>query len=296
MADTFTAVDLSRLPAPLVVEALSYEQIYAAMLAQLQLLLPGFDATVESDPAVKLLQVVAYRELLLRARVNDAARAVMPAFATGADLDQLAALLGVARLQLVPANALTGAPAVLETDEDFRRRFLLAPEGFSVAGPEGAYIFHALSASPEVLDASVTSPSPGEVVVTILPRDPDLNNGPLLANVQAYLTAESRRPLTDHVTTQLAQIVGGEIFAEITTFAGPDSAIVLAEARRRLGEYLAENYRLGRDITISGLFAALHVPGVQTVQMPDWGDDMPVSRTQAARFTDIVLIHKGTGE
>jgi phage-related baseplate assembly protein len=296
MADTFTAVDLSRLPAPLVVEALSYEQIYAAMLAQLQILMPGFDATVESDPAVKLLQVAAYRELLLRARVNDAARAVMPAFATGADLDQLAALLGVARLELVQANVLTGAPAVLETDEDFRRRFLLAPEGFSVAGPEGAYIYHALSASPDVLDASVTSPSPGEVLVTILPRNPDLNNAPLLATVQAYLASESRRPLTDHVTTQLAQIVGGEVYAEITTFAGPDSAIVLAEARRRLGEYLAENYRLGRDITISGLFAALHVPGVQTVQMPDWGDDMPVSRTQAARFTDIVLIHKGTGE
>ena len=89
MADTFTAVDLSRLPAPSVVEALNYETIYAAMLEQLQLFVPDFDATVESDPAVKILQVAAYRELLLRQRVNDAARQVMVAFATGANLKAL---------------------------------------------------------------------------------------------------------------------------------------------------------------------------------------------------------------
>src|SRR3546814_9711108 len=45
-------------------------------------------------------------------------------------------------------------PAVMESDSDLRRRLVLAPEGYSVAGPEGAYIFHALSAHPDVLDAS----------------------------------------------------------------------------------------------------------------------------------------------
>ena len=61
----------------------------------------------------------------------------------------------------------------MESDPDFRRRIQLAPEGFSVAGPEGAYIFHALSADPGVLDACATSPSPGEVVVTVLARAGD---------------------------------------------------------------------------------------------------------------------------
>ena len=106
---TFTAVDLSRLPAPTIVETLDFDTIYGQMLAQLLILLPGFDATVESDPAVKLLQVAAYREVLLRARVNDAARAVMPAYAVGADLDNLAALMSVVRLTLTPANLQTGA-------------------------------------------------------------------------------------------------------------------------------------------------------------------------------------------
>ena len=77
---TFTAFDLSRLPAPTIVETLDYDTIYGQMLASLQALVPTFDATVKSDPAIKLLEVAAYREMLLRARVNHAARAVLPAY------------------------------------------------------------------------------------------------------------------------------------------------------------------------------------------------------------------------
>ena len=41
MPGTFTAVDLSRLPFPAVVEPLDFEVIYAAMKAQFALLLPA---------------------------------------------------------------------------------------------------------------------------------------------------------------------------------------------------------------------------------------------------------------
>ena len=56
MPGTFTAVDLSRLPFPAVVEPLDFEVIYAAMKAQFALLLPEYTAWLESDPAQKLLQ------------------------------------------------------------------------------------------------------------------------------------------------------------------------------------------------------------------------------------------------
>ena len=77
MAGSFTAVDLSRLVAPTVVETLDFETIFAAMLADLQARDSAFSALVESDPAYKILEVAAYRELLIRQRVNDAGRAVM---------------------------------------------------------------------------------------------------------------------------------------------------------------------------------------------------------------------------
>lgn len=293
----FTPVDLSRLPAPTVIEPLSYEVIYAAMLADLRVRLPSFDATVESDPAVMLLQVAAYREFVIRARINDAARAVMPAYATGADLDHLAALFGVTRLTLDPGDATRGIPPTLESDDDFRRRMVLSPEGYSVAGPEGAYIYHALTANADVLDASATSPAPGEVLVTILSRDGDGTAATdLIATVVRYLSADTRRPMTDHVTVQSAQILRYTVDATVTTFPGPDAAIVLAAGRRRLDAYVRACHLLGRDVTRSGIFGALHIDGVVNVTIASPAADIVIDRTQASWCTGITVTHAGTGE
>lgn len=298
MPDTFTAVDLSRLPAPSVVEALNFETIYADMLASLLAFVPDFDAAVESDPAVKILQVAAYRELLLRARVNDAARQVMVAFATDTNLDNLAALFGVTRLLITPSVPADGIAAVYESDTDLRSRVVIAPEALSVAGPEGAYIFHARSASGDVLDASATSPSPGDVLVTILSRAIGGVASPaLIATVLAYLSSETRRPMTDNVTVQSAAIVPFVITATLKTFSGPDSAIVLAASRARLDDYLARSYRLGRDITRAGIIAALGaVEGIQNVILTAPAADVVLDRTQAGLCTAITITHGGIAE
>ncbi len=298
MADTFTAVDLSRLPAPSIVEGLSFEAIYADMLEQLQLFVPDFDATVESDPAVKLLQVAAYREMLIRARVNDAARQVMVAFATGSNLDHLAALFGVTRLLITAADPENDIAAVYESDDDLRSRVVIAPEALSVAGPEGAYIFHARSADGDVLDASAISPDPGDVLVTILSRDDGgVASAGLIATVAAYLSSETRRPMTDNVIVQSATIVPFVVTANITTFSGPDSAIVLAASRARLDAYLARSNRLGRDVTRGGIIAALGgVEGVQNVILTAPAADIVLNRTQAGRCTAITITHGGVGE
>ncbi|MGV5943123.1 baseplate assembly protein, partial [Escherichia coli] len=58
---------------------------------------------LESEPVTKLLQENAYRELLLRQRINEAAQAVMVAYAMGGDLDQIAANYNVKRLTVTPA-------------------------------------------------------------------------------------------------------------------------------------------------------------------------------------------------
>jgi phage-related baseplate assembly protein len=298
-ADTYNAVDLSRLPAPAVVQALDYETIYADLLAQLQLLAPTFDATIESDPAVKLLQVAAYRELLLRARINEAARSVMVAYAIGADLDNLGALYGVARLVITPAgtdNSGNAVPAVLESDDALRNRIVLAPESYSVAGPTGAYIFHALSADGDVLDASATSPAAGEVRVTVLSRLGDgTASAGLLASVTARVSADDVRPLTDHVTVQSAAIVNFEIAASVTFFAGPDSSVVLAQIQQQLAAYLVKAKKLGFDITRAALFGALYAEGVQNVLLTQPAADIAISSLQAAHCTAVALTNAGVG-
>jgi phage-related baseplate assembly protein len=297
MADaTFTAVDLSRLPAPDIVEELDFETILADAVARMQAEMPEF-VTRDSDPATKLLQVFSYFAQLLRQRVNDAVRAVMPAYAVGADLDNIAALFGITRFTLTPADEVLGTPAVMESDADFRRRMVLAPEGYSVAGPEGAYIFHALSSDADVLDASATSPAAGEVLVSVLSRTgTGAASSELVDTVAAYVSDETRRPLTDFVTVHSAEIVTYAVDATLTTFSGPDGGVVLAAAQANLDAYIEASHRLGRDITRSAIFAALHVEGVQNVELTAPAADIVISRTQAPHCTGTTINYAGTGE
>lgn len=139
-------VDLSQLAAPDVVEEVGYETLLAERKATFVSLYPEEEQeaiartlTLESEPIVKLLQENAYREVIWRQRVNEAARAVMLAYATGSDLDQLGANANLARLVITPADDTTfpPTPAVMESDTDFRLRIQQAPEGLSVAGSTG---------------------------------------------------------------------------------------------------------------------------------------------------------------
>lgn len=296
---TFTAIDLSRVPAPQVVETLSAEQILAEMLDDLLDRYPEFSALVESEPAIKLLEVAAYRELLLRQRINEAAKAVMLPYALGTDLDNLGALFGVERLITDPGDptAVPPVPPTYEKDPEFRYRIQLSLEGLSTAGPEGAYIYHALSASGLVLDASAISPSPGEVLVTVLSRTANGVATPeLLATVYAAINAESVRPLTDYVQVQSAAITDYAIEATLYFYAGPDREVVLANAQAAAEAYAAAQHRLGRDVTLSGLYAALHQPGVQRVELTSPTASIVVGRQGATYCTGITLHDGGLDE
>lgn len=293
-----TAVDLSRLPFPAVIEPLSFEDIVAGLKADLIALAPQTAPVLhdDSEVLVKLIHVFAYRELNLRQRINDAARAMTLPYATGADLDVVAAPFA-RRMVITPADPMTGAPAVMESDDSLRERAMMGPEGFSVAGPAGAYVKFAREASPLVLDASCVSPKAGEVLVSVLSREGDGSAAPaLLERVMAVVSDDSVRPLTDHVLVRSAEIIGFEVEARIKTFAGPDSQVVMAEARRRLEDYLARSFRLGRDITRAALIAALCPDGVQDVDLQSPAASIIVTPLQAARCTGITLVYDGLAE
>jgi phage-related baseplate assembly protein len=299
MAGAFTAVDLSQLAAPDVVETIDFEVILAEMLADLQQRDPTFSALLESDPAFKILQVAAYRETLIRQRVNEGAKGVMLAYAVGSDLDQIAANYNVARLVLDPGDpsAIPPVPPTFEDDASLRRRVQLSFEGFSTAGPVGAYIFHALGADPDVLDVSVESPDPGEVVVTVLSRQGDgTADAGLIEAVDATLSADTVRPLTDQVTVQSATIVPYAVEAVLTLFPGPDGGVVLAQAQAALARYIATSQRLGRDITRSAIFAALHQPGVQNVDLIEPAADIVIDPDEASFNTGVDVTIGGVDE
>ncbi|HBW8634471.1 baseplate assembly protein [Klebsiella pneumoniae] len=299
-------IDLSQLPAPEVIEVLDYETIFEERKATFISLYPEDEQeaiartlSLESDPIVKILQENAYREVILRQRVNEAAQAGMVAYAIKNDLDQLAANNNVERLTITPADDSQTPPtaAEMESDSDLRQRIPAAFEGMSVAGPTGAYEFHAMSADGRVADSSAISPAPAEVIVAVLARQGDgTASEDLLQAVSLALNDEAVRPVGDRLTVVSADIVYYSVDAVLFVYPGPATEPILAAAKAQLATYINAQRRLGRDIRRSAIYAALHVQGVQRVELSQPLADVVLDKTQAAYCTDYNVIIGGSDE
>lgn len=291
----WTPIDLAALPDPAVIEQLDYEQILEQRKATLLALWPEAERAeiaarlaLESDPLNKLLQENAYRELVWRQRVNEAALATLLAKARGADLEQVAGNYNVARLVVTPAQ--DDKPAIMESDDALRERAQMAFEGLSTAGPRNSYIFHARSADGRVADATAESPSPAVVVVTIQALAGD-GTAPadLVAAVQAYLSDDDRRPVADRLTVQGAQVLPYSINAVLhLATTGAEAEPIRTAALARLNTLVRTRRRLGVEVSASAIYAALHVEGVRKVSLSNWTDIVPTP-SQAAYCTAIHL-------
>lgn len=292
-------MDLTLLPSPKVIESLDYEAIFNALLARFRAALPGHTMVLESDPAVKLLEVMAWQELLMRQRINDAARASMLAYAVGPDLDNLAANLGVSRLVATPADPTVVPPvaALYETDNRLRERTQAALEGITTAGSRESYRFHAMTANAHVADAGVDSPEAGtgKVRVTILADHASgIADDSLLATVRNALNAEHIRPLCDLVTVQPAQLIDAEILAVLHRKAGPAGEVAAATARAALDAWLPKVRRLAAGLPRSGIDAALHQPGIDRVELLSPAADILCDTTQCVRVLRIAITEEVT--
>lgn len=323
----FNMIDLSQLPAPQIVEELSFEAIFEQAKADLIALDQASDTplgleavlALESEPLTKLLQAYAYRELNVRQRINEAVLAGMLAFAEGSDLDQLAANMSVARktLEAGDEGAVPPVLPVMETDGSLRRRTQLAPEAMTSAGSAGSYQFNALSAgetptdieviSPEpgkititydfdpeslaslIKQASVISPEPGQVIVTVLGHDGDgVVSDDVLNQVSAHLNDQYVRPLTDRVIVQAANILTYTVSATLHIYDGPDEEVVYKAAITQFWAFVGERHNLGEQVTTSGIDAALHVAGVQKVTLDSW-TDITATEEQAPLCEELIL-------
>ncbi|HDL8287378.1 TPA: baseplate assembly protein, partial [Yersinia enterocolitica] len=79
-------------------------------------------------------------------------------------------------------------------------------------------------------------------------------------------------------------------------YPGPEAEPVRAAAQARLEIYINTQRRLGRDIRTSAIYAALHVEGVQRVELNAPTADVVLDKTQAAWCTRAVLAVGGTDE
>ncbi|CAI8793521.1 baseplate J/gp47 family protein [Pseudomonas chlororaphis] len=292
-----SAVDLSQLPAPQVLESLDFEEIYGEELQRFREYMGDkWDALLESDPITKLLELGTFRRMQNRARVNDAAKSLLLAYATKADLDQLAANVNLQRLvvQAEDLNAVPPVERVLEGDDALRERVQLVYEGLTTAGSRNSYILHARNASGRVADATAESPAPAEVVVTVLDLEgTGLAPPELLETVRLHLSDDDVRPVADRLTVQSAQILTYRVEALIyLSGTGPENEAILAECKQRLQAWVNPRRRLGLEVARSGVDAQLHIAGVSRVELVGWSDIRP-SKAQAAWCEDISVTRGG---
>lgn len=289
-------LDLSQLTPPDIIEALDYEAILADCKAYLISIYPDAASMLEleSEPLVKALEVQAYRELLLRARYNDEARALLLAFSTGTDLDHIGITYydGEERL-LVSAgdpDAIPPIEEVWELDDDYRQRLALKPESYSVAGPTGAFRFHALSAHGQVKSVGITSPIGGTTAVYVLSRTGNgTPSAEILTAVETRLNAEGIRPLSEEVLVSAAIVVEYSIDIDLYVFPGATSETLLAQAQTALEKYTAAYHAVEADIEPTAVSAAAFTAGVKRTVVNSPAAAIVNDETQAAYCTGITL-------
>lgn len=265
-------IDFARLPPPAVIEEIDYEAMLARykadVLSKNDKLARALE--LEQSPTNIILEAEAYGEMLVRSRINAAARAVMLAFSTGTDLDNLAAFFGVER-GIVAANPNVDPPIpeAPETDASLRRRAQMSPEAYSTCGSEGAYIFQALTSDLRIRDATaVKLNEKGHVQVTVMQSGSNpVPTSDVILNVVNRLNSKGIKPLTDVITVSPVKVLRHKIVANVSLYPGPDSSMIMTDIGKALQKVRDNISLIGRDLTRSAIISALNQVGVQSVEL-----------------------------
>jgi phage-related baseplate assembly protein len=264
MSARFDAVNLAALPAPAALDNWTFAAILQARQQYfLGTVWPGLQAAnpslptynvqgLESNPGFSLQSVDAYREGLVRTRVNEAVLATTLAYAAGDDLTVLAANVATMRQ--------SG-----ESDASLRQRAQLAWENLSIGGSYGGYRYLALSAAPQdIADVAVygtndaAGVAPGEVRIVVLGATANgQTSDALLAAVRAKVSPRSLRKVNDNVVVVAANVVNFTVDATLIVPHGADGAVVQAAKLSALNAYLATRQVIGGGVTYGSVMGAL---------------------------------------
>lgn len=255
----------------------------------------------DTDPGIRVTRAAVGRDVLRRAAIDDAVAQMFLGSATGGMLDHRAADYGVLRRVVFaadptattepegrPAPDWTWVPATVATvafwrepDDSLRIRARLAWEALSVAGPPGAYVFHALDAHPDVFDAVAYGPETGYVepgCATVVVQSRSGNGVPTHETIDAIAARldafevlygdgtsvlrpvrdeQSVRPLGARVTVAACQPFFYTTTATLYVRPDGDRAVLAAEALERLTIYQEGLRRIGQRISRNGRIAVL---------------------------------------
>lgn len=164
----------------------------------------------------------------------------------------------------------TNGGADRETDKAFYERLRDSMESFSTAGPFGAYVYWAKTASSKITDVKPTSPEPGVVDIRILLENGEIPDEQMIQLVLDTVSADNVRPFTDYVKVSAPDIVKYNI--DFTYFIPAQSesgaAVIQQRIKTALGNYKKwQSEKMGRDINPSKLGELLMNTGIKRVEI-----------------------------
>ncbi|MEE8886265.1 MAG: baseplate J/gp47 family protein [Eubacteriales bacterium] len=184
-----------------------------------------------------------------------------------------------------------------ESDDDLRYRIFEAPFRWSVAGPEEAYRYWAGEYSTEISDVYVGSPGPGEVLIEFLMLDGELPESAMVSGMEAYLSSEEIRPLTDKVVVKAPDTEAFKI--NLTYYINRSQSSGAATIQAKVADAV-ELYRqwqtahIGRDINPSELIRQVIDAGAKRVEVtsPSF-KAIPMTSVARCAKTDVTITYGG---
>lgn len=275
------------------IPALDYEAILddAKAVLQKQLAknpeLAGVDVTAlpESDSLNKILEVLAYRELITRQNMNEALKGCYLSSARGTDLLNLAELILCEKFEHI-------AGTDEQNDSILRESIVAEFRNIHTAGSRKAYQALALQAARpfSVMTAvHVESPRAGVVQLKLLytPKAKGSLKTQSLEAVQTALRNESVRPIGQHVLVEDANIISYRVRARLGFRDRLGVNEALSSAHKAVKNLIHTRYAFGSEIYRSAVLSALHQPGVDYIILENLKDnnhyeDVVVGRDEAA--------------
>lgn len=176
--------------------------------------------------------------------------------------------------------ATTAGGSAQENDEGLRERIKLAPGSFSNAGSKAAYKYHARSAHPSIIDVAVVRTNPGEVSVYPLVDGGVTTPTVVLDAVEAVLSDEKVRPLTDLVIVESPTSVAYDLRVDLVVYDWADPSDIQMKVAALLETFAREKrLRMGLDIVESQFIGICMIEGVYSATPAFWFDVI-VSETE----------------
>lgn len=298
LAERISVLNPDNLQRMIVLEDIDAETILGLRMLRLKELWAVYDPpsaaqydveNLEFDPIKINQEACTFFEIMLRDRVNQAARSITLAYAIGTDLDAIASRYpgGVPRLEN-------------EGDDRYRRRIWLSPNTLSPHGTAEAYEYWALTAVPELRDVTAIKSVLYDYYPTILITclvGPELDSpSPTqeqLMQVRAYIQNLSRQGLTDVISVDGPKIIETKYNIGVWLYPNTAPEQALISIKTNLEKLIESQYWLGHDHTLMAINAVCAISGVHHVDILEPTNNIEVGSDWVVKVTDVIVTLSG---